>query len=352
MRALVTGASGLIGANIIRVLLDNGVAVRAMTRAGSDRRTLAGLLVEHVTGDLFDSPASLAKLCHGCEFVFHTAARFAYGAAHAAGLERVAVEGTRHIMEAAGLARVGRAVITSSSVVFGSTVQPVVRDETMRPDDGFVEPPYVLAKIAQDALALELGRRYGVEVVLACPTMCVGAHGTTLGPSNGAIVAYLNDPLRLTYPGGCNIVSARDAAQGHWLLAKSGVAGEHYVLGAENLCWSEIHATIAALCGVQGPRLEINHALAYLAATFEEARAVIHNHTALTTRDQARMIGRYYWYSHAKAAMLGYAPMPARAALAEACGWLVTTRHISRDVRATISLADEVHQARRKLATS
>ncbi|MDQ1831817.1 NAD-dependent epimerase/dehydratase family protein [Massilia scottii] len=346
MRALVTGANGLIGANLCRELLLRECAVRAMTRAGSDRRALHGLALEHVEGDIFDTPASLAALCAGCDVVFHAAARFAYGGISAAELDRTALTGTSNMIDAAALAGVGRVVITSSSVVFGSSTAPLVRDEHGGADDGFVEPPYIQSKIKQDRLAIALGRERGVDILLACPSMSVGPHATVLGPSNGVIVAYLNDPLRLTYPGGCNIVSVRDVAHGHWLIATRGTPGESYILGSENLEWNAIHAAIATLCGVDAPRLEVNHTAAYLAASYEEVRARLQGRAPLTSREQARMIGRYYWYAHAKIAQLGYAPMPARAALAEACAWLAASPHISREVRTSMTLAGDAHRAR------
>ena len=348
MRALVTGSNGLIGANLVRELLGHGVEVRAMTRASSNLQAIAGLDFERVIGDVQNDPVELAALCADCDLVFHAAAQFTYSGISQAELELTAVSGTRNLIEAAALAGVPRVVVTSSSVVFGSSSAPEVRDENRRADDEFVEPPYVLSKIRQDKLAAQLAENLGIEIVFVCPTMSVGPFATSLGPSNGLIVAYLNDPLRMTYPGGCNLVSVRDIAHGHWLAAMHGVAGQSYLLGAENLSWAQIHTMIAELCGVPRPQLEINHTSAYLAATYEELRARLLDREPFTTRQQARMIGRYYWYSHARAATeLGFAPMPARAALAEACAWLAMSPHISREIRATMTLDAEVHAARR-----
>lgn len=352
MQALITGANGLIGANLARALLAEGVAVRALTRSGSDKRALDGLPVEHVSGDILRAAGELAPLMDGCELVFHAAARFALDSARGAELEHTAVAGTANVIEAAALARVRRVVVTSSSVVFGSSPLPHVRNEDSTQDDAFVEPPYVTAKTRQHQETIALGRRFGVEVLLACPTMSVGPHGTALGPSNAIIVSYLRDPMRLTYPGGCNIASVRDVARGHWDIAQHGQPGESYILGGENLRWTDIHAMVSSLCGVAAPRLVLNHSAAYLAATCDEVRAALTGKEALGSREQSRMIGRYYWYDHARAGRLGYASRPARAALAEACAWLASSAHIDREVRTTMRLADEVHAARRSAGLS
>jgi dihydroflavonol-4-reductase len=176
--------------------------------------------------------------------------------------------------------------------------------------------------------------------------MTIGPTGARLGPSNGMIVAYLADPFSSTYPGGCNIVSARDVAAGHLLIAERGGAGESYLLGSENLSWRQIHGMIAELAGVAPPRLELNHASAFLAATAEEIRAAVAGCPALSTREQAAMVGRHYWYSHAKAAALGYSPHPARDALIETISWLSASPMITREVRTGMHLSADIYRYR------
>ncbi|WP_394821998.1 NAD-dependent epimerase/dehydratase family protein [Pendulispora albinea] len=353
MKVLVTGANGLVGANLVRELLHRNVDVHAMVRATSRLEALQGTAAPRVLGDVLQSPDLLARPMRGCEIVFHAAAHFTYDRVSDDALVRTSVTGTQNVLRAAAMAGVRRVVVTSSSVIFGSSPTPRWLDETAPRGavsaDGFVEPVYVASKVQQDVAAAELARELGLEIVFTCPTMCVGPYGTVLGPSNGVIVAYLSDPLRMTYPGGCNIVSVRDVAAGHWLAATRGTAGEHYLLGGENLQWEQIHALVAGLCGADPPRTRINHTLAFAAAGFEELRARFERRAALTTRQQARLVGRYYWYSHAKAAAMGYAPRTARAALAEACAWLAGSEHVSRELRSTLRLHAEVHAARRAL---
>lgn len=346
MHAFVTGAGGLIGSNLVRELCARGLAVRAMVRDAGCAGARIDARAEICVGDLFDAPQEMANRMRGCELVFHAAAYFAYAGVDEAQLQRTAGEGTRNVLAAAAAAGVQRVVVTSSSVVFGSSPSPAARDETCAPDPGFAEPPYVRSKILQSELALAQAAELGLEVVLACPTMSLGYPAAALGPSNAIVVSYLSDPLRMTYPGGCNLVSVRDVAHGHWLVATRGRPGESYLLGSENLSWRKIHGLIAELCGTDGPRAEVGHAVAYLGASYEELRATVAKRAPITTRAQARMIGRYYWYSHAKAAALGYAPRPARTALAEACACLAASRHVSRETRAGLRLHPEVHAAR------
>ena len=60
MTALVTGANGFFGSAVVRALLADGTAVRALVRPGSDRRNLAGLDVDVAEGDV-DGPGLVAR---------------------------------------------------------------------------------------------------------------------------------------------------------------------------------------------------------------------------------------------------------------------------------------------------
>jgi dihydroflavonol-4-reductase len=201
---------------------------------------------------------------------------------------------------------------------------------------------YYVAKARQEAEARACAQRVGVELVAVCPTMTVGAPDYRLVPSNQVIVRYLQDPWRMTFPGGCNIVHVQDVARGHILAAQRGVPGGRYLLGGENLEWSRLHATVAELCGVPGPTMLATHTGAYLAASAMEAAAWLMGTAPGTTRAETKTLGRYYWYSQARAAELGYSPRPARTALAEAIAWLVTSSHVSAAVASRLRPGREV----------
>ena len=148
MNVLVTGANGLIGANLCRALIKSGYRVRALVRKSSDLTAIQGLSLDLVYGDVLN-PETLYGAAEGCEIVFHAAAVFAYWGVADSDLERVAVEGTSNMMVAARAASVRRFVLTSSSVVFGFSTYLAVRTEADQPDDTY-SSPYCLSKLHQE----------------------------------------------------------------------------------------------------------------------------------------------------------------------------------------------------------
>lgn len=344
MRALVTGATGLVGANLVRELLAAGHAVRALVRATSDRRNLDGLDIETVTGDVL-APATLPDAVVGCDVVFHAAAVFAYWGAGERQLNDVACAGTRHVLEAAAAAKVGRVVLTSSSVVLGASDTPTPRDETAVAP-AVEDIPYAAAKRRQETEAFATARALGLPLVAVLPTVCLGPHDHGPSESNAIVVNYLRDPYRTTWLGGANVVAAADVARGHLLAAERGTPGERYLLGGENLAWADLHRLVSELCGIPGPLVTANHTASFLAGAASELASLFSGRRPPTTRAQARMVGRYYWYDHSRAHRLGYRPRPARQTVAEALAWLAHSEHVTSSVYQQLRLAPEVLAAR------
>jgi len=345
MRVLVTGATGLVGANLVRALLQNGRAVRVLLRPDSNTAALDDLPVERAFGDVLDH-ASVRLATAKCVYVYHCAAPFAYWGQDMKELGRVAVEGTRNVVRSAREANARRMVLTASSVVFGSGAGPVARDELDKVESAEPVSAYMAAKLAQWGEARRVAKRVGLALVTVCPTITVGPHDHRLSPSNAMIVNYLNDPLRVSFPGGINVVAAADVARGHVLAAERGRPGASYILGGENLEWRELHRTIAQLVGLPEPALMATRVTSYAAATAWELYARITGKRPSVTRDEARMVGRYYWYGHEAAARLGYRPRAARAALTDALSWLIASPHVSAATRRTLRVAADVYAAR------
>lgn len=345
MRVAVTGATGLVGHHVVAAALASGHEVVAVTRPGRrlPQRLLALGEVGQARANLTDA-SSLTLALEDVDAVVHCAAVYSYDAA-AAELTDVNVTGTRAVLEAAAAAGATRAVVTSSAVTRGSSRQPLPRDERHHLGTE-PAPAYYASKVQQEQVALEVAGSTGLEVVLALPTVVLGGPYDRLGPSNAIVLRYLLDATRSTFPGGCNVVDARDVGAGHVVLLERGVPGVRYLLGGEDVSWRTLHGLVADLAGVGQPVLELPAAAAWLAAGAAEAWGRLTSTQPLSTREEATTVGRYYWYASDRAREIGYAARPAREAVAASLAWLAIGPDLPRVVQESLHLAPAVRAAR------
>ena len=314
--ALVTGASGFIGWHVARVLRERGYPVRALLRAGS---RVDALDVEPVAGDLRDAD-SLARAVSGCGLVFHVAADYRLWAKEPAELYRSNVDGTRNLLAAARHAGVDRVVYTSTVGCIGvpdggigNEDLPVTLEE--------MAGDYKRSKFLAEQVALEFARG-GFPVVIVNPTAPVGDHDVKPTPTGKIVVDFLNGDMPAFIDTGLNVVDVRDTAEGHWLACEHGRTGERYILGSENLTLAQILQQLAQITGRRAPTTRLPYAVAWCAGACSTAWAGVTGTPPRIPMEAVRMARKKMWVTHEKASReLGFAPGPARQALARAVEW-------------------------------
>lgn len=344
MKVAVTGATGMVGGQVVQAALAAGHEVVAVARDPGPPVRCGARQVPRRVASLTDREA-LREALGGVDGLVHCAAVYSYGTARAAEVDRVNTIGTVTVLDAAADAGVARVVVTSSSVTCGSNLLPTSRTERDRLGTE-PAPAYYASKVAQEEAALDAWRSRGIPVVLALPTVVLGGPFTRLAPSNAIVLRYLLDPTRSTFPGGCNVVDARDVGAGHVTLLESGTPGERYLLGGDDVTWRTLHGLVAELAGLPGPFGEMTAGSAWAVAAVTEWWAGLTSREPLSTTEEASTIGRHYWYSSAKAQGLGYAARPARDAVAASLAWLAVSRDLPRWVREGLRLHPDVRAAR------
>lgn len=250
---LVTGATGFVGAALCRALCTEGLKVRAFHRNTSSLAPLLDLPVERAVGDILD-PESLARAMTGVSWVFHTAAQSDYWR-QPERVWRSAVDGTRHVIEAARAAGVERVIHTSSLAALGLPARGEILDERHPfnlPPHGF---PYGHAKhqAEQQALAAAEG---DLDLVIVNPSVVLGAGD--VHQISGSMVVEAARGVGFVYTdGGVNLVHITDVVDGHIAAAHRGRAGERYILGGENLTHRQIFTILAEIVGRRPPWLRV-----------------------------------------------------------------------------------------------
>jgi dihydroflavonol-4-reductase len=233
MKCFVTGASGFIGANLVQVLVGRGHQVRALVRAGSDLKGLAGTECEQVEGDVSDADL-LRRAIKGCDWCFHVAASYQLWLRNYQPMYAANVQGTRNVIEAAASAGCSRIVYTSTVGCIGLPKEQDGRltptDETALASAAQMRNHYKLSKWQAEQVALELAAR-GLPVIIVNPSAPVGPADVKPTPTGKVIVDFLNGAMPAYLDTGLNWVHVRDVAIGHILAAERGRLGERYILG-------------------------------------------------------------------------------------------------------------------------
>jgi len=348
MDALVTGGTGFVGANLVRVLIEDGQRVRVLARPGGDRRALADCAVEIAEGDLLDA-ASVRSAVRGVRRVYHVAADYRLWARQPSELFRANVDGTRHVLEAAWAAGAERIVYTSTVGAVGIPRDGAPGDEATPVSLADMVGPYKASKFLAERVADEFAAR-GAPVVIVNPSTPVGPWDVKPTPTGQMIVDFLRGKMVASLDTGLNLVHVRDVARGHVQAAERGRVGERYILGHQDLSLREIFEELAALTGIRAPRLRIPYAVAWLAAAASEGAARVTGRAPGVPLTAVRMARKRMFFSAAKAVReLGFAATPVRAALADAVAWFVAHGYAPRPPRVPAGAAPVVEAAGRAL---
>jgi dihydroflavonol-4-reductase len=321
MAALVTSATGFVGAAVARALLAEGRRVKALVRSGSDRRNLAGLDLETLEGSLEDH-ASLARAVKGSQALYHVAADYRLWVPDPAAMYRANVDGTRALMQAALEAGVERIVYTSSVATLGIDPDGAPSDETTPVSLADMIGPYKRSKFLAEEAVSELIAKRGLPCVIVNPSTPVGPRDRKPTPTGRVVLEAAKGHVPAYVDTGLNLVHVDDVAAGHLLAYARGRVGERYILGGDNLSLKDMLTEIARLTGGRPPLCRIPRRLLYPVAAAAEAWGRLTGREPLTTLDGLRMAKKRMFFSSAKAiAALGYKPRPAGEGLAAAIGW-------------------------------
>jgi dihydroflavonol-4-reductase len=318
MKTAITGATGHLGANVVRLLLEEGRDIRVMVR--DDLRALEGLDVETVRGDVTD-PGSLARLFSGADTVFHLAGRISITGIEDPELPATNVEGVRRVVDACVESGVQRLVHVSSIHAFSTKPNDDVLDENRELALGDHHKPYDRSKAAGQLEALK-GIERGLEVVVVNPTAIVGPHDFKVSAMGRVILDIYHHRLPALVDGGYNWVDVRDVARGILLAEEKGRSGENYLLSGHWRSLLELAAYITRHTGRVTSRTAIPYGMALFFSYFSGAFSRIFKRPTNFTPFSMQSIRCHRFISHLKATEeLGYVPRPFEKTIKETMTW-------------------------------
>ena len=264
---------------------------------------------------------SLAAAVADCRYLFHVAADYRLWVPDPGPMFRANVGGTRELMQAALAAGVERIVYTSSVATLGIVPGGIADEETPSRAADMIGP-YKRSKFDAEAVVRDIVAEQSLPAVIVNPSTPIGPGDIKPTPTGRLIVEAARGRVPGFVDTGLNVAHVEDVAVGHLLAAESGEIGRRYILGGENLSLAEILGEVARLTGRRPPSFKIPYAAILPVAAGAEALARLTGREPFVTLDGARMSKKKMFFSSARAVReLGYAPRPARQAIADAVAW-------------------------------
>lgn len=326
-QCLVTGAAGHIGNVLVRELISRGIKVRALDRPEYNRRSLEGLDIDLVLGNILDF-SFLRDAIRGCEVVFHIAGKVSVAPGMGDILHEVNVTGTQNVVKACCETGVRRLVYTGSIHAFFEPPMGTTIDERVPFDSNQSCGEYGSSKARACTEVLKAANR-GLDAVVVCPTGVVGPYD--FEPSRlGQLLLDLARRKSTAYVDGAyDFVDVRDVAAGHVLAAQKGCRGETYILSGECISVRELMEMVREITGVHAPRIRVPYLLAWMASFFTPFYYRMKNIEPRFTRYSLHTLRSNSCISSGKAQRdLGYAPRPLHQAIRDAITWFRVNNHL------------------------
>jgi len=329
MLAFVTGATGFVGANLTRALLQDGHEVRALVRSSSDQRNLEGLNIVRVPGDL-DNPQQLASQIAGADVVFHVAAHYSLWARDAESIYKANVVGTQNILQAARMAGVRRFVFTSSVSAIGVPRQGELANEETTTTVEALVGDYKRSKFLAEQ-AVHRAAAEGLDAVIVNPSTPLGAYDIKPTPTGDIILRFLEGRMPAYVDTGLNLIDVEDVARGHILAWQKGRTGERYILGNRNMTFKEMLDILSAITGRPAPRIAVPHAIPLAVAYVDEMiLARWFGKKPQVSYTSVKMSRDAMYYDSTKAVReLGLPQSPVERAIEKAIAWFETRKAAS-----------------------
>ncbi len=306
-RILITGGTGFLGAHIVRQFLEAGEKnLKVMASRVPEWMKDAG--VKAVEGSVTDRD-DVAKACKNVSAIFHLAGKVSRDNDDAAAMNKIHLEGTRLLCEAAKEADVPTMVLASSSGTIAVSEDEQVFDETFpQPVDILTRWAYYASKYYQERAAIENFDGEGRKLVILNPSLLLGPDDERLS-STKPVLDFLARKIPYSPSGGLNFVDARDAAAAFIAALEKGRHQEKYLIGAANMTFPQFFGRLERLSGISAPMLKVPKKLAMAGSSFISSIYKNWGKASPVMPNEVEQAEYFWYFDSAKAEEeLGFAP--------------------------------------------
>lgn len=306
-KILVTGGTGFLGTHIVRQFLDAGEKnLRVM--ASTVPQWMKDARVEAAEGSVTNAE-DVAAAVKNVSVIYHLAGKVSRDNAAAVAMNRIHIEGTRVLSEAAKEAGVKTMVLSSSSgTIAVSETEEMIDESFPQPVEIISRWAYYISKYYQEKTALETFDGKGLKLVILNPSLLLGDGDERLS-STKVVLDFLARKIPYSPGGGLSFVDVRDTAAVFLKAAESGRHQEKYLLGSANMNFHEFFGRLERLSGVQAPLFKVPKKLAMAGSGWIDSIFKNLNRTSPIEPKEVEQ-AEYFWYFDSEKATeeLGFDP--------------------------------------------
>ncbi|WP_017315557.1 SDR family oxidoreductase [Mastigocladopsis repens] len=304
MKAFVTGSTGLLGNNLVRLLLEQGYSVKALVRSPEKAsQLLSDLDVTLVKGDMLNID-SFAKELAGCDILFHTAAYFReyyQPGNHWQMLEDINIKGTIKLLTEAEKQGIKKVIYVSSAGPVGMKAANVPGDESTPPEQQAIKNLYFKSKVLAEDAIFEFLKQHSLPVTLILPGWMFGPRDAAPTGAGQLVLDYLNQKMPGILDGGTCVVDARDVAQAMINAVEYGKSGKRYITAGQFCNFETLFQTLEKVSAIPSPKRRIPYILTLIVAWFSDNYARLTNNRSMLPLDGIRIMHLKRQVSSAKA---------------------------------------------------
>jgi nucleoside-diphosphate-sugar epimerase len=319
--AVVTGAAGFVGQNLVDELVERGWSVVALNLPGADVHRVARDRVRFVDADITDYDQLAAAMPDAPDAVFHVAANTSSWSKHD---DRQAIDnvlGTANVVRAALARRARRLIYTSSISAYGSHPGEYIDEQT--PSNALTcGNNYGRTKYEAELIVKQAVRTHGLDAVILNPVNILGPHDTN-NWTKELIRPVIRGTLRAAPPGRAMFCHVKDIVDAHISAVDRGAAGENYLLGGVEASFKQVVDEIRRVAGMPPsgrvlPKLALRVAMV---ASMVKTR-LDHKPPLLTPERYARAVGAVVCNDAKAVRDLGYRRSSLRQMIEDTYRWL------------------------------
>ncbi|MEP7074282.1 MAG: NAD-dependent epimerase/dehydratase family protein [Acidobacteriota bacterium] len=298
-KILITGGTGFLGTHLVRQFLEAGEKnLRVMASSVPEWMIDAG--IEAAIGSVANK-GDVSKAAANVSVIFHLAGKVSRDNEDAASMNKIHLEGTRILCEAAKEADVETMVLASSSGTIAVGEDEQIFDETFPPPvEVFSRWAYYASKYYQERVAIENFDGEGRRLVIVNPSLLLGPDDERLS-STKPVLDFLARKIPYCPGGGLSFVDVRDAAAAFISALEKGRHQEKYLLGSANMTFADFFGRLERLSGVRAPMMKVPKKLAMAGSTFVESVFKNWGRPSPVASNEVEQAEHFWYFDSAKA---------------------------------------------------